>query len=59
MDEQDTPAIVDNLISNSSSDALSARQGRILNEKIQEIQTALANVATDTDIDAMFVEEEA
>ncbi len=55
MDEE-TFSVVDNLISNSASDALSAKQGRILNEKIKEIQTTLASVATDADIDAIFTD---
>lgn len=55
MDEE-TISVVDNLISNSSSDALSAKQGRILNEKIVALQTTVNNVATDEDIDAIFAE---
>lgn len=56
MDEE-TFEVVDNLISNSASDALSARQGRILNEKIVAIQETLANLATEEEIDALFTDE--
>lgn len=53
MDEE-TIAVVNNLVSNSATDALAARQGKVLNEKILAIQEELDNVATDTDIDAIF-----
>lgn len=39
--------VIDNLTSRDPYAALSANQGRILNEKIE-------NVATDADIDAIF-----
>ena len=39
--------VVDNLTSTDKYSALSANQGRVLNEKIE-------NVATDADIDAIF-----
>ena len=61
MDEGNV-VVIDNLASSSKIDALSARQGRVLNEKIAasnaritNIETAINNVATDEDIDAIFV----
>lgn len=60
MDEGNV-VVIDNLASSSKIDALSARQGRVLNEKIAtsntritNIETAINNVATDEDIDAIF-----
>lgn len=41
------PEVIDNLTSTDTTAALSANQGRILNEKIE-------NVATEEDIDAIF-----
>lgn len=41
------PEVIDNLVSTDATAALSANQGRILNEKIE-------NVATEEDIDAIF-----
>ena len=54
MDEE-TIYVVDNLISNSATDALSARQGRILNEKVVAVETTIGNIASDSEIDAIFV----
>lgn len=55
MDEEEVvSAVIDNLNSNSSTDSLSARQGRVLNEKILALQEMIANIATDADIDAIF-----
>lgn len=52
--EEETILVIDNLITASGKDALSAKQGKILNEKIQKIDTDIAKVATDADIDAIF-----
>lgn len=52
--EEETFSVVNNLISTSATDALSAYQGKVLNEKILAIQEELENVATDSDIDAIF-----
>ena len=41
--------IIDNLESTDATAALSANQGRVLNEKIE-------NLATDADLDAIFAE---
>lgn len=41
--------VIDNLESTDATAALSANQGRVLNEKIE-------NIATDEDIDAIFAE---
>ena len=55
MDEEEVVSVViDNLNSNSSTDSLSARQGKVLNGKITALQEEVANVATDADIDAIF-----
>lgn len=43
------PEVIDNLESTDATAALSANQGRVLNEKIM-------NTATDADIDAIFDE---
>lgn len=48
MDETEVIEVVDHLESDNGSAALSARQGRILNEKI-------LNQMSTTDIDAIFV----
>lgn len=55
MDEEEVvSAVIDNLNSNSSTDSLSARQGKVLNGKITALQNEIDNVATDADIDAIF-----
>lgn len=43
------PEVIDHLESTDATAALSANQGRILNEKIE-------NLATEADIDAIFAE---
>lgn len=53
MDEGNV-VVIDNLVSTSRTDALSARQGKILNEKIVNIESTIDDVATDNDIDAIF-----
>jgi hypothetical protein len=53
MDEGNV-VVIDNLVSTSRTDALSARQGKILNEKIVNIESIIDDVATDNDIDAIF-----
>ena len=53
MDEE-TMEVVDNLTSTSATDALSANQGRVLNERINEVIAAILSVATNADIDAIF-----
>ena len=46
--------VIDNLVSTSRTNALSAKQGKVLNEKIGNLQTQIDNVASDEDIDAIF-----
>jgi hypothetical protein len=46
--------VIDNLLSESTSDALSANQGRLLGERVAALEAALENVATNADIDAIF-----
>lgn len=46
--------VINHLVSDSTTDALSANQGRVLNEKIETIQNQIEDVATDEDIDAIF-----
>lgn len=55
MDEE-TILVEDNLISTNSYNALSANQGRVLNEKIEDVKTTIQNIATNEDIDAIFTE---
>ena len=46
--------IVDDLETQSSTDALSANMGYVLNQRLSEVENAVANKATDADIDALF-----
>ena len=55
MDEE-TFSVINNLVSTSATDALSAQQGKVLNEKIMAIQEELENVATNDNIDAIFAQ---
>lgn len=55
MDEE-TISVVNNLTSNSSTDALAARQGKILKGMIDELANSI-EIATEAEIDALFAEE--
>lgn len=52
----DTIEVIDGLDSDSTTDALSANQGRVLNEKIDGAIEAIERIATNADIDALFTE---
>lgn len=49
-----TIEVIDGLDSDSATDALSANQGRVLNERIDYVIESILNIATDADIDAIF-----
>lgn len=50
--ESGTVNVVDHLNSQSATDALSAKQGFVLRQMIEQITTP--EIATEADIDAMF-----
>lgn len=52
--ETGTVNVVDDLDTQSSTDALSANMGYELNQRLTTVETAIANKATDADIDALF-----
>lgn len=52
----DTIEVVDGLDSDSTTDALSANQGRVLNERIDVVVASIERIATNADIDALFTE---
>lgn len=53
MGEQ-TAVVIDNLWTDSGTEALSARQGMLLREMIEKIENDLGEAATNSDIDAIF-----
>lgn len=46
--------VVDNLDTQDSDKALSANMGYVLNQRLSTVEDAMANKATDADIDALF-----
>lgn len=46
--------IIDDLFTDMNDAALSARQGMLIGERLDTIEQALNNTATDSDIDAIF-----
>ena len=54
MNDTETGNVVDNLDTQDSSAPLSANMGYVLNQRLSEVETAMANKATDADIDALF-----
>lgn len=54
MDETEAINVVDNLTTRDATAALSAKQGVVLREMIEQITTP--ETATDEDIDAIFAE---
>jgi len=46
--------IIDDLYTDMNDAALSARQGMLIGERLDALEQEDANVATDSDIDALF-----
>lgn len=53
---EETISVINNLTSNSSTDALSARQGKVLKGLIDDLAASI-EIATEAEIDALFAEE--
>lgn len=54
--DDETFSVINNLNSDSGTDALAAKQGKVLNGKIEDLRTLIENTATDADIDAIFTD---
>lgn len=52
--DEDSFEVINNLLSDSTTNALSAKQGKVLKELIDGLREDINNVATDADIDAIF-----
>lgn len=46
--------IADDLNTNDSEAVLSARQGYLLGQRVSALETTIASIATNSDIDALF-----